>query len=58
MAGRIGIVSRLMVVNGLGAMYNEGDGVRRNVRLARQWFEKAAAPGNSDAKQNLKGMPR
>jgi TPR repeat protein len=58
MAGRIGIVSRLMVANGLGAMYNEGDGVGRNVRLARQWFEKAAALGNSDAKQNLKGMPR
>jgi len=26
--------------------------------MARQWYEKAAALGNPEAKQNLKGMPR
>ena len=32
-------------MNGMGAIYNEGDGVPRNVKVARQWFEKAAALG-------------
>jgi TPR repeat protein len=45
-------------MNGLGALYNEGDGVPRDPRTARQWFEKAAALGNPEAKQNLKGMRR
>ena len=45
-------------MNELGAIYNEGDGVPRNVNVARQWFEKAAALGNPEAKQNLKGMRR
>jgi TPR repeat protein len=45
-------------MNGLGAIYNAGDGVSRNVTVARQWFEKAAALGNPEAKQNLKGMRR
>jgi TPR repeat protein len=44
--------------NDLGVMYNEGDGVRRDVRLAREWFEKAAALGSPEAKQNLRGMRR
>lgn len=43
-------------MNGLGVIYNEGDGVARSARLARQWFEKAAALGNPEAKQNLRGM--
>jgi TPR repeat protein len=33
-------------MNRLGAMYNDGDGVARNTRGARQWFENAAALGN------------
>jgi TPR repeat protein len=43
-------------MNGLGAMYHNGDGVRRDVRVARAWFEKAAALGSPEAKQNLRGM--
>src|SRR6202022_380986 len=43
-------------MNGMGAIYNEGDGVPRNLRLAREWFEKAAALGDPEAKQNLRGM--
>jgi TPR repeat protein len=43
-------------MNDLGVMYNEGDGVRRDVRIAREWFGKAAALGNPEAKQNLRGM--
>jgi TPR repeat protein len=45
-------------MNGMGAIYNEGDGVPRNVKVARQWFEKAAALGNPEAKQNLREMGR
>jgi TPR repeat protein len=50
--------SEASAMNGLGAIYNEGDGVPRNTKLARQWFEKAAALGIPQAKQNLKGMRR
>jgi hypothetical protein len=45
-------------MNDLGVMYVEGAGVPRDLRIARQWYEKAAALGNSEAKQNLKGMPK
>jgi TPR repeat protein len=45
-------------MNGLGVIYNEGDGVPRNVRLARSWFEKAAVLGDPQAKQNLQEMGR
>jgi TPR repeat protein len=30
-------------MNGLGAIYNEGDGVGRDVKVARQWFENCGA---------------
>jgi TPR repeat protein len=43
-------------MNSMGAIYNEGDGVPRNAKVARQWFEKAAALGNPEAKQNLREM--
>ena len=43
-------------MNDLGILYSEGDGVPRDARTARQWFEKAAALGNPEAKQNLRGM--
>lgn len=45
-------------MNGMGAIYNEGDGVPRNLRLARQWFEKAASLGDHEARQNLSEMRR
>jgi TPR repeat protein len=43
-------------MNGLGVLYQDGNGVPRNTRVARQWFEKAAALGNPEAKLNLKEM--
>jgi TPR repeat protein len=43
-------------MNDLGILYKEGDGVPRDTKTARQWFEKAAALGNPEAKQNLRGM--
>jgi TPR repeat protein len=43
-------------MNDLGIIYNAGNGVPRDPRIARQWFEKAAALGNPEAKQNLRGM--
>jgi len=50
-------------MNNLGLLYlrgkcirRDGDGVSRNAKLARQWFEKAAARGNVQAKQNLRAM--
>ena len=36
--------------------HNQGQGVRRDVDVARQWFKKAAALGNPEAKQNLRGI--
>ena len=45
-------------MNSLGAIYNEGDGVPCNVKVARQWFEKAAALDNPEAKLNLREMRR
>jgi TPR repeat protein len=42
-------------MNGLGVLYYDGDGVARDRKVARQWYEKAAALGNPQAKQNLKG---
>ena len=41
-------------MNDLGVLYWNGYGVPRNRVLGRQWFEKAAALGNREAKQNLK----
>ena len=43
-------------MNNLGTLSNDGRGVSRNIKLAKAWFEKAAALGVSEAKQNLKGM--
>jgi TPR repeat protein len=45
-------------MNELGVMYVEGDGVPRDLGIARQWYEKAAALGSPEAKQNLRGMRR
>jgi TPR repeat protein len=45
-------------MNGMGAIYHEGDGVRRDLKVARQWFEKAAALGDPEARQNLREMRR
>ena len=42
-------------MNSLGVLYWNGNGVMpRNRVLGRQYFEKAAALGNREAKQNLK----
>ena len=37
----------------LGEMYEEGKGVRRNYRLAVEWYRKAAEQGNDYAQCNL-----
>jgi len=39
--------------NNLGAMYFTGEGVARDEKKAIEWFEKAAAQGNEDARANL-----
>jgi len=41
-------------MNNIGVLYWNGYGVPRNRVLGRQHFEKAAALGNPQAKQNLK----
>jgi TPR repeat protein len=41
-------------MNGLGVLYSNGRGVRRDDRKARQLFLKAAALGNKEAKENLR----
>ena len=41
-------------MNSIGVLYYNGNGVPRNTKLGRQWFEKAAALGNREAKLNLK----
>jgi TPR repeat protein len=45
-------------MNGLGVLYYDGNGVPRDRKVARQWYEKAAALGNPQAKQNLKGWSK
>jgi TPR repeat protein len=42
----------------MGKLYYDGHGVPHNTKLAREWFEKAAALGVPEAKENLKGMGR
>ena len=37
----------------LGAMYQNGDGVRQDYKKAKEWFEKAAAQGDAKAHYNL-----
>ena len=39
-----------------GVMYYTGEGVPKDIAKAREWFRKAAAQGNADAKANLEGM--
>jgi uncharacterized protein len=40
----------------LGRIYEKGRGVRKDLSLARQWFEKAAGLGNADAMNELGNM--
>ena len=40
----------------LGAMYQNGDGVRQDYKKAKEWFEKAAAQGYALAQNNLGNM--
>jgi TPR repeat protein len=42
--------------NNLGVMYYSGEGVPRDPGKAKEWFSKAAAQGNEDAKANLEAM--
>jgi TPR repeat protein len=37
-------------------LYHNGQGVAQDYVKAREWFEKAAAQGNADAKKELKKM--
>ena len=37
----------------LGLCYEKGQGVKKDLKKARKWFEKAAANGNSRAKQKI-----
>jgi len=37
-------------------MYRNGEGVVKNLREARRWFEKAVAQGHEDAKRHLKEL--
>jgi TPR repeat protein len=43
-------------MNNPGTLYHNGRGVARDRKLAKQWYEKAAALGVAEAKENLKGM--
>ncbi len=38
-------------MNNLGTLYNDGRGVSRNTKLAKEWFDKAAPLGVSEAEQ-------
>jgi TPR repeat protein len=40
--------------NAIGLMYIHGQGVEKSFKEAKSWFEKAAALGHEDAKDNLK----
>ena len=41
----------------LGKRYLKGDGVEKDLSLARHWFEKAAAQGDEEAKAALAAIP-
>ena len=42
---------------GLGLIYEFGRGVARDYAKAREWYQKAAAKGNADAKARLAKLP-
>ncbi len=44
-------------MNGLGVIYDHGEGVPQDYQKAREWYEKAAAGGNTNAQQRLKTLP-
>ncbi len=44
--------------NNLGKCYYEGNGVKKSLKEARKWFEKAAAQGNKRAADALKHMDK
>jgi TPR repeat protein len=41
----------------LGDLYRDGLGVTKSVADARNWYQKAAAAGNTDAKGRLAALP-
>ena len=43
-------------MNGLGVIYDHGEGVPQDYQKAREWYEKAAG-GNTNAQQRLKTLP-
>jgi Sel1 repeat len=43
-------------MNNLGLLYLNGTGVRRDIILARSWFERAIALDNAEAQENLKHL--
>jgi TPR repeat protein len=45
-------------MNNMGNLYHGGHAVPRNDKVAREWFEKAAALGVPEAKQNLRVIGR
>ena len=40
-------------MNGIGVLYQNGEGVAKDYVKAREWFEKAAATGEGYAMNNL-----
>ena len=42
--------------NNLGWMYENGYGVKKDIKQAKYWYEKAAAQGNENAKNALKRL--
>ncbi|MFN9101596.1 MAG: sel1 repeat family protein, partial [Betaproteobacteria bacterium] len=40
----------------LASMYEQGDGVDRDLRLARYWYERAAAGGDEAAPYKVKEL--
>jgi len=42
--------------NTIGIMYLKGEGVKRNLSIAKNWFKKAAALGHAEAQHNLDAL--
>jgi TPR repeat protein len=42
----------------LGLLYHNGEGVARDDAKSREWFQKAADAGNTNAKKALKGTSK
>jgi TPR repeat protein len=50
--------SHVEAMTALGAFYEDGRGVKKSTAKAREWYQKAAARGDTEAAERLKRLNR